>query len=89
MTSRKNAPYREGELEVILSLAPTGPNIRNLAALLERSEQAIRIVYEVAFGRRPFGAGVGIQVRKIIAAKKNVGIALGRKSVTPRTTRTH
>lgn len=80
MYSRKNKPYRAGELEVILSLAPTAQNIRNLSALLERSPQAIQIVYKHAFEHGPFGADAGVQGRKIMAAKKRVGIAIGRRA---------
>lgn len=76
---RKNKPYRPGELEVILSLPPTAQDIQNLSALLERSPEAIQIVYKHAFQHGPFGSGAGIQVRKVIAAKNRVGIAIGRK----------
>jgi hypothetical protein len=81
MPNRKNEPYKAGELETILSLAPTSQNIRFLAALLERSEEAITIVYKHAFEHGPFGASAGAQVQKIIAAKKRVGIAIGRMSL--------
>lgn len=84
MYSRKNKPYRPGELEVILSLAPTAQNIRNLSALLERSPEAIQIVYKHAFEHGPFGSDAGVQARKVIAAKNRVGIAIGRKQVKRR-----
>ena len=48
----------KGELELILSLAPTAQNIRNLASVLDRSEDAVKIVYEIAYQRKPFGTGV-------------------------------
>jgi len=63
-----------------LSLAPTDQNIRHLSALLERSPEAIQIVYKHAFEHGPFGADAGIQVRKVIRAKNRVGIAIGRKT---------
>ncbi len=79
MTNRKNVPYRDGELEVVLSLAPTKSNIYWLSKLLERSEAAIEIVYKIAFEHGPFGASAsGIQQRKVIQAKRRVGIGLGR-----------
>jgi hypothetical protein len=68
---RKGAEYDEGELEVILSLVPTRQNIQRLSQLLRRSEEAVAIVYKVAYGKR---MGRGIQKEKIEAAMKKVGI---------------
>jgi hypothetical protein len=79
MTAWKNKPYRPGELEVILSLAPTKQNIEFLAQLLERSPKAIQIVYKHAFEHGPFGIDAGIQAAKILLAKRRVGIDIGRK----------
>jgi len=81
MGIRRNKPYKDGELEVILSLAPTEANINWLSLLLDRSEEAIKIVYRIAFEHGPFGRNADIQIRKIFAAKKRVGIAIGRKNV--------
>ena len=80
MIERKNKPYKTGELEVILSLAPTRANVFWLATLLERSENAIQIVYKHAFEHGPFGSDARIQGQKILAAKRRVGIAIGRKN---------
>lgn len=80
MAARKNKPYLAGELEVILSLAPTSANIRYLSELLARSEKAIEVVYKIAFEHGPFGKDSGIQEAKILAAKNRVGISIGRKS---------
>ena len=82
MSDRKNKPYKGGELEVILSLAPTEQNIKWLSVLLERTPNAIEIVYKIAYEHGPFGKDAGIQERKIIDAKERVGIAVGR--VKPR-----
>lgn len=82
MANRSGKPYKDGELETILSLAPTESNIRWLSTLLERSEEAIEIVYKIAFEHGPFGKEAGVQERKIIEAKERVGIRIGRK--TPR-----
>ena len=79
MPARKNAPYKTGELEVILSLAPTGNNIKWLSTLLDRSVEAIEVVYKIAYEHGPFGNHADIQEEKIIQAKKRVGIKIGRK----------
>ncbi|MBT1077181.1 MULTISPECIES: hypothetical protein [Geobacter] len=79
MANRTGKPYKDGELEVILSLAPTKDNIRWLSILLERSEEAIEIVYKIAFEHGPFGENADIQERKIIDAKERVGISIGRR----------
>jgi hypothetical protein len=79
LAARKGKPYRAGELEVILSLAPTSKNIAILAELLGRSEKAIKVVYKIAFEHGPFGKDAGIQEEKILAAKQRVGISIGRK----------
>jgi hypothetical protein len=79
MPSRTNKPYKDGELDVILSMAPTTENIQRLSRLLDRSVEAIRIVYKIAFEHGPFGQAATIQAKKILDAKKRVGIAIGRK----------
>ncbi|MDB4368533.1 hypothetical protein N9Z58_00185 [bacterium] len=78
MAKRKNEKYKDGELETILSLVPTKDNIARLSALLERSEQAIRIVYRIAYQHGSFGKDAKAQEKKVLAAKKKVGIVLGR-----------
>ena len=80
MPSRKNDPYKVGELEVILSMAPTEDNIKWLSKLLERTPPAIEIVYKIAYEHGPFGKTADIQQEKILAAKKRVGITIGRKT---------
>lgn len=81
---RRNAKYKVGELEVILSLAPTKTNIRWLSLLLDRSEDAIAIVYRIAYSQGPFGLHATAQSQKIIAAKKRIGIAIGKTTGVPR-----
>ena len=83
MHNRSGEPYKEGELEVILSLAPTIANIKWLSVLLERSTDSIELVYKIAFEHGLFGKEASVQERKIIEAKQRVGIKLGRKK--PRT----
>jgi hypothetical protein len=77
--SRTGKPYKEGELEVILSLPPTKANIFWLSKLLERSEASIQIIYKIAFEHGSFGKDAGIQEKKIIEAKKRIGLEIGRK----------
>lgn len=77
---RKNERYMDGELECVLSLAPTEKNIRHLSKLLRRSEEAIRIIYRKAFGYGRFASTASSQRKKILAAKRRVGIAIGRTS---------
>ena len=79
MPSRKSRPYVRGELEVILSLAPTRNNILFLSELLGRTKGAIELVYKLAYEHGSFGKEAGVQTEKILAAKKRVGIAIGRK----------
>ena len=81
MPGRKGKEYKEGELEVILSLPPTKQNIHWLSKLLERSEQSIQIVYKIAFEHGPFGKDSGIQEKKIIEAKERIGLEIGRKKL--------
>ena len=76
--NRKGATYKDGELEVILSMAPTVQNIHWLSVLLERTPEAIGIVYKIAYEHGPFGKEAGVQEQKIIEAKERVGIAIGR-----------
>lgn len=81
MAARIGEPYKEGELETILSVAPTEANIHWLSILLERTEEAITVVYKIAFEHGPFGKGAGVQERKIVEAKERVGIRIGRKTL--------
>ncbi len=81
MPARKNVPYKDGELDIILSLAPTADNINRLSRLLDRSEGAIEIVYKIAFEHGPFSKSATVQRAKILAAKKRVGIRLGRQTL--------
>jgi hypothetical protein len=72
---RKGAEYHAGELEVILSLAPTDTNVANLALLLDRSEEAVRIVYRIAYGKLvPGGDKDKTQWRKIRKAMTSIGL---------------
>lgn len=80
MPKRKSKPYKDGELETILSLIPTHDNIMHLSNLLDRSEAAIKIIYRIAYGHGAFGNTAIVQVEKILAAKAKIGIAIGRQT---------
>jgi hypothetical protein len=81
MAARRGRKYATGELEIILSLAPTERNLMFLSELLQRTPKAIELVYRIAFGHGPFARDAEIQESKVLAAKKRVGIAIGRKQV--------
>jgi hypothetical protein len=74
--------YREGELEMILSLAPTATNLKLLAKVLGRSEAALQLVYRAAYGNGAFPEGAAFN-RKVVAAKKSLGITFGRRTIRP------
>ena len=66
---------------VIISLAPTEANIKWLALLLDRTPKAIEIVYKIAYEHGPFANSADVQQEKILAAKKRVGVGIGRKTL--------
>lgn len=80
MEDRKGQQYKDGELETILSMAPTKQNIQFLSELLGRSAEAIEIVYKLAFEHGSFGRDADAQKTKILEAKKRVGISIGRNN---------
>src|SRR6478735_9003721 len=80
MPRKPSYEYREGELELILSLAPTSENLQRLAKVLGRSESALQLVYRAAFGHGVFPEGKAFN-RKVLAAKKTLGIDVGRKNL--------
>ena len=77
MISRKSEAYKDGELEIILSLVPTQQNITHLACLLDRTEAAIQIVYKQAYEKGDFGKEATAQRKKIKLAKERLGITVG------------
>ena len=81
MSYRKGKEYKDGELEVILALSTTELNIKNLSKLLDRTPDAIKLVYRIAFEHGPFAKDATSQEKKILAAKKKLGISIGRKRV--------
>lgn len=83
MARTKGKEYQEGELELILSLAPTLENIKRLSSVLGRSESAVKLVYRSAFGYGSFPEGEAFN-RKVHLAKERLGIELGRKTPRPK-----
>ena len=79
MPRRKSIQYRDGELELILSLAPTADNLLRLSKVLGRSESAIQLVYRAAYSHGRFPEGKTFN-RKVLEAKTSLGIELGRKN---------
>jgi len=79
--ARKSRPFRDGELDVILSMVPTKDNIARLAMLLERSEDAIVVIYRKAYAHGDFTKSSKVMQKKILAAKKRLGIVLGRQTL--------
>jgi hypothetical protein len=77
--------YTEAEMDLILSLSPTAENIDRLTKVLGRRKTALDIIYIAAFGGSKFPLGKAIN-RKVLAAKKRLGIVVGRK--TPRRQKT-
>lgn len=78
-------PYRQEEVNLILSLSPTHQNVKNLAGSLGRSEDAIRAIYKLAYSGKwlkksveRFGGGANI-IDKIGTAKKALGIIIGHR----------
>ena len=53
MLGRKGKPYKDSELELMLSFIPSENNIDILSRLLDRSKHAIEIVYKIAY-KGPF-----------------------------------
>jgi hypothetical protein len=80
MTTRRKREYASGELEVILSIAPTKSNIEFLSELTGRTAKAISIVYWIAYEHGPFARSADIQQEKILRAKSRFGLAIGWKT---------
>lgn len=74
-------PFKQGELEVILSLVPTQQNVRHLSLLLDRSEGAIELIYRKAYAHGAITTTAPTMMRKVLAAKKSLGIIIGRKKL--------
>jgi len=80
-------PYKQEEVNLILTLAPTHANVKNLAKSLGRTTDAIYTVYRLAYSRRWLKdtlSGMGDAqdniATKIARAKKKLGIFAGHEA---------
>ena len=80
-------PYKQEEVNLILTLAPTHANVKNLAKSLGRTTDAIYTVYRLAYsGRWLKNILTGMEdsqdnvATKIVRAKKKLGIFVGHKA---------
>jgi hypothetical protein len=81
------SPYKQEEINLILSLVPTHTNVNNLAESLGRSPEAIYTIYNMAYsGRWLKDTLKGMEesqdnvVTKIARAKKKYGIFIGHET---------
>lgn len=79
-------PYKQREIDLILSLTPTYANVRNLSVSLGRSPEAITTVYSMAYSGKWLKGMLGQMeesqdnvVTKIAHAKKKLGIFIGHE----------
>lgn len=79
-------PYKQEEVNLILTLVPTHDNVKNLAKSLGRSTDAIYTVYHLAYSGKwlkdtlsGMGASQNNVVTKIARAKKKLGIFVGHE----------
>jgi hypothetical protein len=80
-------PYKQEEVNLILTLIPTHGNVKNLAKSLERSTDAIYTIYHLAYSGRwlkdTLNATANSQdnvATKIARAKKKLGIFVGHET---------
>ena len=80
-------PYKQEEVNLILTLSPTHANVKNLAKSLRRSTDAIYTVYHLAYSGRwlkdtlnGMGDSQDNVATKIARAKKKLGIFIGHKA---------
>lgn len=79
-------PYKQKEVDLILSMVPTHANVKNLAESLGRTKDAIYTVYNLAYSGKwlkDFLGGMEKHqdnvVTKIARTKKKSGIFIGHK----------
>jgi len=84
---RAFSPYKQEEINLILTLAPTHGNVKNLAKSLGRTTDAIYTVYRLAYSPRWLKDLLNNMkdsqdnvVTKIARAKKRLGIFVGHAS---------
>ena len=81
------SPYKQEEVNLILSSAPTHTNVKNLAKSLGRTTDAIYTIYNLAYSGRwlrdtlkDMDDSQNNVVTKIARAKKRQGIFIGHES---------
>ena len=81
-------PYKQEEVNLILTLAPTHVNVKNLAKSLGRTTDAIYTVYHLAYSGRWLKDTLnGMRdsqdnvATKVARAKKNLGIFIGHEAI--------
>ena len=79
-------PYRQKEIDLILSMVPTHANVKNLAESLGRTQDAIYTVYNIAYSGnwlksllQSMKANQDNVVTKVARAKKEIGIFIGHE----------
>jgi hypothetical protein len=79
-------PYKQREIDLILSLTPTYLNVRNLSVSLGRSQEAITTIFSMAYSGKWLKGLLGATnentdnvVTKIAHAKKRLGIFVGHE----------
>lgn len=79
-------PYTKQEVELILSLAPTHSNVKNLAKSPGRTENAIYLIYYLAYSGKwlkgslkSLGPDQNNIATKVAAAKRKFGIFIGHE----------
>jgi hypothetical protein len=78
--------YKQKEVNLILTMLPTHGNVRNLSAALGRSNEAIYMVFHIAYGGKLLKDPLKNMedhrdnvFTKIAKAKKNLGIFIGHE----------
>ncbi len=81
------SPYKQEEINLILSLPPTHTNVKNLAKSLGRSDEAIYTIYHLTYSgnflKKMLQGMTDSQnnvVTKIANAKKKYGIFIGHEA---------
>ena len=79
-------PYKQEEVNLILTLAPTHANVKNLAKSLGRTTDAIYTIYHMAYSGRWLKDTLNDMtdsqdnvVTKIARAKKKLGVFIGHE----------
>lgn len=80
---KKNKPYTQEEIDLILCVIPNRTNLSNLASALGRTPDAIGMIYEIAYNVKLLRDNLddnnpGTDVfQKIANAKTKLGIFIG------------